>query len=88
MVRVWMIKTYVLNTNPPPPPILALGFHLFYEGEAPHPNGTAWAVTILPVSHSKRFTDSSLAARFWEAIDNEIYVKKRYLLPASVKETA
>lgn len=76
-----------LNThspNSPPPlsaPLPALGFHLYYEGDAPHQNASQWKVQLLAVSQTKRFLDAGLVARFWEAIDSDIEINKRYLLP-------
>ena len=36
---------------------------------------------MLAVSQTKRFLDAGLVARFWEAVDTEIDVNKRYLQP-------
>lgn len=69
----------------PHPPISALGFHLHYEGDAPHPNTTKWAVTPLAVSRTKRHLDSGLCARFWAAVDSDICKRKPYLLPKTEK---
>lgn len=54
---------------------------MHYEGDAPHPNASQWAVQMLAVSQTKRFLDAGLVARFWEAVDTEIDVNKRYLQP-------
>jgi hypothetical protein len=76
------------HTRTPSFPSAALGFHLFYEGDAPHTNAAQWSVQLLAVSQTKRFLDAGLVARFWEAIDTEIDVNKRYLMPRAVAAPA
>lgn len=47
----------------------------------PHANAAAWAVQPLAVSKTKRFLDSGLAARFWAAVDHDVYTRKPHLVP-------
>jgi hypothetical protein len=58
-----------------------LGFHVYLEGEAPHPNCESWAVTPLSLSRSKRYLDAGVVNKIWAAIDNIIWTKMPYLLP-------
>jgi len=59
----------------------ALGFHLYFEGDAPHVNCQNWAVTPLAISKTKRYLDQGVQIKFWRTIDDHIFVKKPYLLP-------
>ena len=78
---------YCFTTRPPrtathtPPFFAALGFHMHYEGDPPHPNASQWAVQLLPVSKTQRYMDAGVAARFWSAVDSDLHVRKSYLLP-------
>jgi hypothetical protein len=54
---------------------------MHYEGDPPHPNATQWAVSLLPVSKTQRYTDSGVAAKFWNAIDTFMTVQKPFLMP-------
>lgn len=59
----------------------ALGFHLYFEGDAPHANCQNWAVTPFAISKTKRYLDQGVQIKFWRTIDDHIFVKKPYLLP-------
>jgi parafibromin len=59
----------------------ALGFHVHFDAEPPHPNAAAWAVTPLAISKTRRYLDAGVSARFWRAVDDHIFVRKPYLLP-------
>ena len=60
---------------------------MHYEGDAPHANAAAWNVTMLAISKTKRFTDSSIVAKFWTAVDADIHTNKRFLLPRGAEGT-
>jgi len=62
----------------------AMGFHLMYEGDAPHENVPRWAVTPLRIAKARRYTDAGVAQQFWSALDAFIWHKKPYLLPKGV----
>jgi hypothetical protein len=54
---------------------------MHYEGDPPHPSAAQWAVSLLPVSKTQRYTDSGVAAKFWNAVDTDVSIRKQYLLP-------
>lgn len=59
----------------------AVGFHLMWEGDAPHANIPKWNVKILAVSKTKRYLDAGVANKFWELVDRDVTVRKPYLMP-------
>ena len=63
-----------------------LGFHVYLEGEAPHPNCESWAVTPLSLSRSKRYLDAGVVNKIWAAVDNIIWTKMPYACPLRSKQ--
>ena len=79
-----------VDVVPPDIPIVkifsrAIGFHVHFEGEAPHANCEAWSVTKLELSRTKRYLDAGKVNQIWLAVDERIWTRQEYLLPKGSK---
>ena len=45
------------------------GFHLCYEGEAPHANIEKWNVFVMRIHKTIRHRDETIAVQFWNEMD-------------------
>jgi hypothetical protein len=68
--------------------ITGKGFHVMFDGDAPHENVSKWNVNILRVDRARRHLDAGIVGHFWSIVDKDIFERKPFLLPKGVTNVA